>query len=172
MKEKAHNCNSICNKTFSSPFPRNKSNLELIKSSRVVKSYNNQKISLEVPASVTKSYMRRNPFYFDLKNYKNYTKHKEQIKDNLKLNNYLNSTCIFEKCHLNSIIEFATKNIETDSCEKLLSPTPILKGNKDKFTGIKNKSFKEIDKKQLIEEIINSKNFNTEEKKNFGQTPD
>ena len=52
--------------TYYSPFPREKSNKEVLKYSSARK-YKNNKTVLDIPPSVTASYMQKNPFYFDLK---------------------------------------------------------------------------------------------------------
>ena len=51
---------------YYSPFPREKSNKEVLKYSSAKKLKNNKTI-IDIPPSVTASYMQKNPFYFDLK---------------------------------------------------------------------------------------------------------
>ena len=64
--------------SYYSPFPREKSNKQVLKYSSAKKIKNNTTI-IDIPPSVTASYMQKNPFYFDLK------KHSTRIsKNNLK----------------------------------------------------------------------------------------
>lgn len=51
--------------SYYSPFPREKSNNEALKKSYTICNERNQTF-IEIPATVTASYMQRNPFYFDL----------------------------------------------------------------------------------------------------------
>lgn len=51
---------------YYSPFPREKSNREVLKYSYAKKLPYNETL-IDIPPSVTASYMRKNPFYFDLK---------------------------------------------------------------------------------------------------------
>lgn len=51
---------------YYSPFPREKSNRQVLKYSSAKKLKNNTTI-IDIPPSVTASYMQKNPFYFDLK---------------------------------------------------------------------------------------------------------
>ena len=51
---------------YYSPFPREKSNRQVLKYSSA-KKINNNKTVIDIPPSVTASYMKKNPFYFDLK---------------------------------------------------------------------------------------------------------
>ena len=56
--------------SYYSPLPREKSNKEVLKYSSA-KKYRNNKTVLDIPPSVTASYMQKNPFYFDLKKHSN-----------------------------------------------------------------------------------------------------
>ena len=55
---------------YYSPFPREKSNREALKYSYAKKLKNNKTI-IDIPPSVTLSYMSKNPLYFDLKKHNN-----------------------------------------------------------------------------------------------------
>jgi hypothetical protein len=55
---------------YYSPFPREKSNREALKYSYAKKLKNNKTI-IDIPPSVTLSYMSKNPLYFDIKKHKN-----------------------------------------------------------------------------------------------------
>ena len=52
--------------SYYSPFPREKSNKQVLKYSSA-KKISNHKTLIDIPPSVTASYMQKNPFYFDLK---------------------------------------------------------------------------------------------------------
>ena len=114
---------------YYSPFPREKSNKEVLKYSSAKKLKNNKTI-IDIPPSVTASYMQKNPFYFDLKKHstrisqahrpktsnkkklsksstnfytKNKSKNKNKDKDNINLNPEKNYCYIFEKSELEKI---------------------------------------------------------------------
>ena len=55
---------------YYSPFPRQKSNKEVLKLSSAKKLPNNKTV-IDIPPSVTFSYMKKNPLYFDTKKYSN-----------------------------------------------------------------------------------------------------
>jgi hypothetical protein len=85
-------------RTYTSPFPRKESNDNVLKHSRPVKfnyfnENNNDKAILyfEIPPSVTKSYMNKNTFYFDVKHFKETIGTQNKIK-NLNFKNEKNLT--------------------------------------------------------------------------------
>ena len=53
-------------RTYYSPFPRQKTNKEVLKNS-FKKKLNNKTALIDIPPQITVSYMKKNPFYFDLK---------------------------------------------------------------------------------------------------------
>ena len=71
--------------SYYSPFPREKSNNEVLRRS-YAKQIDPQKTLIDIPPTVTVSYMKKNPYYFDLKKSKCYT-----IYDNKKLETILRS---------------------------------------------------------------------------------
>lgn len=73
---------------YSSPFPRNKKNEEIINMSKSVYFKNKtDKLRVEIPPSLTKSYMSNNNYYFDTKKWKEiHTKPKEEILVNKRIN--------------------------------------------------------------------------------------
>ena len=114
-------------KNYFSPFPREKSNRQVLKYSSA-KKVNDNKILIDIPPSVTASYMKKNPFYFDLKKHsariaktnrqnssnKNlskssinfYSKNRKKSKNNKKLNSSLdcnNYYTVYEKAQLKKI---------------------------------------------------------------------
>ena len=67
---KNYNFRDVYLNKYYSPFPRQKSNKEVLKLSSAKKLPNN-KIVIDIPPSVTFSYMKKNPLYFDTKKYLN-----------------------------------------------------------------------------------------------------
>jgi hypothetical protein len=87
----------IQSKTYYTPFPREKSNNEVLKNSYSRKLSKNSTL-INIPPSVTVSYMKKNPFYFDLKkkekNKRPESSHRKTgytIYENKKLQNLLKS---------------------------------------------------------------------------------
>ena len=77
--------------SYYSPFPREKSNKQVLKYSSAKKIKKNTTI-IDIPPSITASYMQKNPFYFDLK------KHSARIsKSNLKKSLNKSSTNFYHK---------------------------------------------------------------------------
>jgi hypothetical protein len=181
MKEQVSNlCNE--NKTFTSPFPRTKSNCELIKSSTLLESTISSmenKICLNVPASITKSYMKRNTFYFDLKKHKNNFNNKasQNIQTKSKKITF-NSTCVFSKDHLDSMMKYTKKNSAT--LDKHLKHKPEMMIEKEKVNvmpKLKNKyklcaEFSECQTRNLIENILNTKLCLKNDNNNYGIVPE
>jgi hypothetical protein len=133
--------------SYYSPFPREKSNKEVLKYSSAKKLKNN-KILIDIPPSVTASYMQKNPFYFDLKkhtarisqshrpktsnqklsksvrNFHNKNKNKRNTnKNNVNLNPENNYCYVFEKAELEKIFNndenkyICPKNKLSKGCE-------------------------------------------------------
>ena len=117
--------------SYYSPFPREKSNKEVFKYSSAKKLKNN-KVLIDIPPSVTASYMAKNPFYFDLKKHssrisrslrpntanqkvsksarnshnKNKNNNKRNNKTNINLNPEKNYCYIYEKSDLEKIFNY------------------------------------------------------------------
>jgi hypothetical protein len=72
---------------FTSPFPREKTNNTVLSQTKSVyfKNDDQTKLYVEIPISLTKSYMSNNDFYFDLKNWKE-QKNPQKIKDRRQQN--------------------------------------------------------------------------------------
>ena len=133
--------------SYYSPFPREKSNKQVLKYSSAKKIKNNTTI-IDIPPSVTASYMQKNPFYFDLKKhsarisknnlkktyvknmsksstnfyYKNKIKKDKKINEEIKIND--NNYCtIYEKSQLEKLFNnsnnkyIAPKNKLNKGCE-------------------------------------------------------
>jgi hypothetical protein len=92
------------------PFPRNKANENVLKSSRIVLENTNDfekiQVNIQIPAKLTKSYMKDNKLYFDFKKSKS-------CKTNREKTDY--SSCVIEKRYLarllNEEITIKKKNI-------------------------------------------------------------
>ena len=65
-----YNFRDIYLDNYNSPFPRRKSNKEVLQYSQAKRLPNNKTI-IDIPPSVTLSYMKKNPIYFDTKKYSN-----------------------------------------------------------------------------------------------------
>ena len=65
---KNYNFRDIYLDNYNSPFPRKKSNKEVLQYSQAKKLPDNKTI-IDIPPSVTLSYMKKNPIYFDTKKY-------------------------------------------------------------------------------------------------------
>ena len=132
--------------SYYSPFPREKSNKEVLKYSSARK-YKNNTTVLDIPPSVTASYMQKNPFYFDLKKHTervsgprrptsstkkkfsnsstNFYRNRNKNKKNLNPN--LNNCTIYEKSKLEEIfLNDKTKYIAPR--KKLNKGCEIMKG--------------------------------------------
>ena len=72
--------------SYYSPFPRQKSNRQVLKYSSSKKIKPNKTV-IDIPPSVTASYMKKNPFYFDLK------KHSAQLSNARLLKSPTNKMC-------------------------------------------------------------------------------
>ena len=70
--------------SYYSPFPREKSNKQVLKYSAAKKIKNNKTI-IDIPPSVTASYMQKNPFYFDLKKHSKRIASATSCKGNRKM---------------------------------------------------------------------------------------
>ena len=109
---------------YYSPFPREKSNRQVLKYSSAKKLKNNKTL-IDIPPSVTASYMQKNPFYFDLKKHSSritrsglkkssknkmsksstnfYHKKNKNNKNDIIINPETNYCTIFEKAKLEKI---------------------------------------------------------------------
>ena len=102
---------------YYSPFPREKSNNEVLRKS-YAKKISNNKTLISIPPSVTISYMKKNPFYFDLKSTKK--KFFQQPKNNKINKNFT----VYEKNKLEKILDgqknfFVERPKLNEGCEKV-----------------------------------------------------
>lgn len=140
-------------KIYTSPFPRKATNAEVLKMSRTV---NNN--LLDIPPTLTKSYMRKNPLYFDIK-----SKVKNATSSNSNISSVLKSSPIslqMEKVDL----------LLQTNCAKLLAMNRVLSPGKEKIIVKQNKK-QNLTKRQIADEIYNAKHRPQKHKK-FGQVPD
>ena len=107
---------------YYSPFPREKSNREALKYCYAKKLKNNKTI-IDIPPSVTLSYMNKNPLYFDIKKYNNriskarrpktanqrFYKSSTNFYNNRNKNNIFSSCTIYDNNKLEQILN-ETKN--------------------------------------------------------------
>ena len=119
---------------YYSPFPREKSNREALRYSYAKKLKNNKTI-IDIPPSVTLSYMSKNPLYFDLKKHKNQMiKARRPKTSNQRLNK--SSTNIYNNNNYNNCKKYIYNNYTIYDNKKL---EEILNNTKDKFTATRNK---------------------------------
>ena len=106
-------------RTYYSPFPRQKTNKEVLKNS-FKKKLNNKTALIDIPPQITVSYMKKNPFYFDLKKKEKKTKSQKSFSNNKKrgYNIYDNKQLerIFSNKHQNYYSQ-DFKNIISPGCE-------------------------------------------------------
>ena len=118
---------------YYSPFPWEKSNREALKYSYAKKLKNNKTI-IDIPPSVTLSYMNKNPLYFDLKKYNNRISEARRPKtSNQRFNK--SSTNFYNNRNKNKTNNIITNCTIYDN-KKL---EQILNNTKNKFTVPRNK---------------------------------
>ena len=165
----------IENKTYYSPFPREKSNNEVLKNSYSRKLSKNSTL-INIPPAVTVSYMKKNPFYFDLKKKEknkrpksSYKKTGYTIYENKKLQNLLKSDKRFlapqnqnnlsSNCELIKIKEKRKNNLTQDEIKKILNKISIPPKNKGKVPKyiyeFRVREFIEREYERLVEEEKN-----------------
>jgi hypothetical protein len=164
----------IQNKTYYSPFPREKSNNEVLKNSYSRQLSKNSTL-INIPPSVTVTYMKKNPFYFDLKKKEknkrpksSYKKTGYTIYDNKKLQNLLKSDKRFlapqnlnnlsSNCEIIKIKEKRKNNLTQDEIKKILNKItiPQNKGNVPKYIyEFRVREFIEKEYERLVEEEKN-----------------
>ena len=129
MKNK-NNYKDIYLDNYYSPFPREKSNREALRYSYAKKLKNNKTI-IDIPPSVTLSYMSKNPLYFDLKKYNNRISNARKPKTSNKIMNK-SSTNFYTNKKRNNINNNCTM-YDTKKLEQILNNT------KNKFIAPRNK---------------------------------
>ena len=165
----------IQNKTYYSPFPREKSNNEVLKNS-YSKQLSKNSTLINIPPAVTVTYMKKNPFYFDLKKKEknqrpksSYKKTGYTIYENKKLQNLLKSDKRFlapqnqnnlsSNCELIKIKEKRKNNLTQDEIKKILNKISIPPKNKGKVPKyiyeFRVREFIEREYERLVEEEKN-----------------
>jgi hypothetical protein len=125
---KNYNFRDVYLDKYYSPFPRQKSNKEVLKLSSAKKLPNNKTI-IDIPPSVTFSYMKKNPLYFDTKKYSSriskpkrpqssitrYTNlSKSQKNFYSKKKNLMNNCTIYDNKKLEEILNSSKNELITD----------------------------------------------------------
>lgn len=167
---------------FYSPFPREKSNKEVLRYSKAQKIPNTNKAILDIPPSVTMSYMLKNPYYFDLQKHiqlkgnkqlaksknnainksKTYTKIKKRPASSLK------SYTIYDANKLNTILN--TLNKKTN-LKKVENYKPKLEPGCEKIEQRKKKNNNiKLSNKDILN-ILNKIQIPMTYSKDFGKTP-
>ena len=132
---KNYNFRDIYLNKYSSPFPRQKSNREVLRYSSAKKLPDNKTI-IDIPPSVTFSYMKRNPLYFDTKKYSSRIpkqKRPKTTKNRYNKNNLSKSQKNFypnKKNTTNNCTVYDNKKLEqilNSSNDKLISKPKKLK---------------------------------------------
>ena len=132
---KNYNFRDVYLNKYSSPFPRQKSNREVLRYSSAKKLPDNKTI-IDIPPSVTFSYMKRNPLYFDTKKYSSRIpkqKRPKTTKNRYNKNNLSKSQKNFysnKKNIINNCTVYDNKKLEqilNSSNDKLISKPKKLK---------------------------------------------
>ena len=140
-----HTFHDVYLDNYYTPFPREKSNKQVLKFSSAKKIKG--KTIIEIPPSVTASYMKKNPFYFDLKKF---SKRITKTESNCP-NSSTNRLC-------KSSTNFYQKN-------KIKNKNKIESGNENKSKSIsKNKSKNKNKKNLYINPTINYRSIYEKEK--------
>ena len=163
----------IQSKTYYTPFPREKSNNEVLKNSYSRKLSKNSTL-INIPPSVTVSYMKKNPFYFDLKKKEknkrpesSYTKSGYTIYENKKLQNLLKSDKRFlapehknnklsSGCEIIKIKQNSNNKLTQEEIRKILNKISIPPKNRGKVPKyiyeFRVREFIEREYERLVEE--------------------
>ena len=162
----------IQNKTYYSPFPREKSNNEVLKNSYSRQLSKNSTL-INIPPAVTVTYMKKNPFYFDLKKKEknqrpksSYKKTGYTIYENKKLQNLLKSDKRFlapqnqnnlsSECEIIKLKEKRKNNLTQEEIKNILNKISIPPKNKGKVPKyiyeFRVREFIEREYERLVEE--------------------
>jgi len=132
---KNYNFRDVYLNKYSSPFPRQKSNREVLRYSSAKKLPDNKTV-IDIPPSITFSYMKRNPLYFDTKKYSrriSKQKRPKTTKNRYNKNNLSRSQKNFysnKKNLMNNCTVYDNKKLEqilNSSNDKLISKPKKLK---------------------------------------------
>ena len=131
-------------KTYYSPFPREKSNNEVLKNS-YKKRINNKTAIIDIPPQITVSYMKKNPFYFDLKKNEKTQKKKKRQNSSYKKPGYN----IYSNKKLQDIFSKTGKKFFSEDFKNKISPgCEIIKVHE------KNNKIPEEERKKLTSQDI------------------
>ena len=151
-------------KTYYSPFPREKSNNEVLKNSYSRQLSKNSTL-INIPPSVTVTYMKKNPFYFDLKKNEKTKKKSHRVTSSYKKPGYN----IYENKKLQDIFSKTDKKFFSEDFSNKITPgCEIIKVHE------KNNKIPEEERKKLtsqdILKILNKIKL-PPEYKNMGKVP-
>lgn len=165
---------------YKSPFPRKKTNDIVFKMSKIINS-NNNKISLEIPPSLTKSYMKKNPLYYDLKKFKEKnlqnldTNKCKKFEKNSNFNYNSDKPPSVKNVICNHIIEkiINYKNDMLDEKPELDGGKEILIGiNKSNSHNLYDNSVNYMNSSNIIKKILTNNKTLIKNYKNYGNVPD
>jgi hypothetical protein len=166
--------------TYTSPFPRKKSNDDVLRMSRIisaqpVETSDKVKLCFEIPPSLTKSYMLKNTFYFDIKNKtKNNSSHLNTNKNknkNIKTYNTARPKSSTNVC----VTDINKIKYLLNTKENLLFEEKKLNEEKEKINQMTKKlnNAMAVDKNVIINQLLNNKHpLNPTTHKNFGTVPE
>ena len=123
------------NKTYYSPFPREKSNNEVLKNS-YSKTLSKHSQLINIPPQITITYMKKNPFYFDLKKSK-----KERPKSSY--NKKLGYT-IYENKKLQNLLKSDKRFLAPQNFDNKLLENELIKIKKNKKNNLTQEEIKKI----------------------------
>ena len=141
--KKNYNFRDIYLTNYYSSFPRQKSNREVLKYSQTKKLKDNKAI-IDIPPSVTFSYMKKNPLYFDIKKYNN--RISKGVKRPKTSTNQKSKNICFKSCSnfyskkkniINNCTVFDNNKLEEifkESNNKVISDRKILNSGKEKIS--------------------------------------
>lgn len=168
---------------YQSPFPRKENNDNVLRMSRPVlieKDKENKKVvHLEIPPSLTKSYMNKNPFYFDIKKCKERKSDLKRPKSSLSYstNNLKIKKSILSPRYTHCVIAQDKLEYLLNNDKNLLMHKPVLVPGTETIEGKKKfnnrtKCDKEsLSAKRIIEKILNPPKLSQTHSK-FGEVPE
>ena len=151
--------------SYYSPFPREKSNNEVLKRS-YAKVVDDKKTLIDIPPTVTVSYMKKNPYYFDLKKSVRVANKKRPITTKeTKRKSYT----IYDNKKLESLLR--------NGKDVYIAPRPKLNGgcevieSKIKTNGLSLEDRKKLTSKDILKIINKIKIPMEDEKQKMGKVP-
>lgn len=178
---------------YYSPFPRQKSNNEVLRKSYAKKIGNSNQTLVDIPPTVTMSYMKKNPYYFDLQKSidtcrnvkaKKTSVNKKGIKrPKTATNNLLYKSqtlrakkpitpayTVFDSKKLNNILNGIADSEDLLEVRPYLEPGCEIVKTKEKGFTIPEEERQKLTNKEILE-IINKIQIPMEHAKDFGKVP-